>query len=104
MDPRLKGKKLTAAPVAHPKLTAGPAFLVGLAPDDLISAVVQVATPDYVPDSVRVRARFSPLLFTARISGRQLAAVLDDPAVVKIQPGQPVGASANNRAGVRHGT
>ena len=100
MDPRLKGQKLQATAAApHPKLTAGPAFFARLHPDDVISAVVRVARPDYVPHGVLVRTRISPLLFTATLSKSQLDSALDDPAVVTIQPTQPVSAECVRASG-----
>ncbi len=49
-------------------------------------ATIKVAQQGYVPSGVKIRARISPLIFTANIPRQVLAQLEQDPAVVAIEP------------------
>ena len=55
--------------------------------EEPLVATIKVSQQGYVPSSgVEVRARISPLIFTANIPHKVLAQLEQDPAVVAIEP------------------
>jgi hypothetical protein len=49
-------------------------------------ATIKVSQEEYVPSGVEVRARISPLIFTAVIPYEVLEQLQEDPAIVVIEP------------------
>jgi hypothetical protein len=58
--------------------------------DEILTAIVKVATPGYVPESVRLRAAISQTIFTADLSRRRLAELEHDPQVVSVELSMPL--------------
>jgi hypothetical protein len=58
--------------------------------DETLAAIVKVATPGYVPESVRLRAAISQTIFTANLSRRRLAELEHDPQVVSVELSMPL--------------
>ncbi len=54
--------------------------------EEPVVATIKVSQKGYVPSGVEVRARISPLIFTANIPHEVLAQLEQDPAVVVIEP------------------
>jgi hypothetical protein len=61
------------------------AQLTGMADDQEVAAIVKVAEPGYVPEGVTPRATISEAIFTADLTGSQLAALERDPRVVSVE-------------------
>lgn len=72
------------------KLESVPPSVLGeAAEDEMISAIVQVTAPDYVPPQVQVRARIDPTLFTALLPRIALSQLEADPQVRSVSLSRP---------------
>ena len=67
------------------KLQLSGESLKDLRQEDPLVATVKVSQEGYVPSGVEVRARISPLIFTANIPLNVLEQLQQDPAVVAIE-------------------
>jgi hypothetical protein len=92
MDDRLIGKtlRIEGATERLSKLVTTPAFLENLSSTGTVIATVRVSRPHYVPQTMSLRTRISPTIFTATMSKQGLQAAIDDSAVESIQPSQVV--------------
>jgi hypothetical protein len=72
------------------KLESVPPSVLGEeAEDPMVTAIVQVSVPDYVPPEIRVRARIDPVLFTAVFPRRALDGLESDPKVRSVSLSRP---------------
>ena len=70
----------------YSKLRLSGEALRNLDREEPLVATIKVSQKGYVPSGVEVRARISPLIFTANIPYEVLAQLEQDPAVVAIEP------------------
>lgn len=71
------------------KVEAAPPSVLG-APTDPVTAIIRVAEPLYVPHHVQVRARVSPLIFTAQFPADALEEIEADEKVESISLSRPL--------------
>jgi hypothetical protein len=72
------------------KLESAPASVLGEeGGDPMLTAIMQVTVPHYVPPEVQVRARIDPLLFTAEFPRESLSELEGDPRVKSISLARP---------------
>ena len=56
----------------------------------MLSCIVKVRKPNYVPDGFEVRTRIDDTLFTADCTGAELRAAANDPNVESIAPSKRI--------------
>jgi hypothetical protein len=60
--------------------------LKALEQENFLVATIKVDRNGYIPPGIEIRTRISPLIFTANIPREMLKCLLDDPAVISIEP------------------
>jgi len=72
------------------KLESSPASVLGsTSSEPMLTAIVKVSDPQYVPAEIEVRARIDATLFTAELSTAQLSTLETDPKVVSVALSRP---------------
>jgi hypothetical protein len=68
----------------YKKMEFGAAKAAAPAAGEIVSAIVKVKVPNYVPDGFTVRSRVDETMFTADCSGSALRSAQEDPNVESV--------------------
>lgn len=72
------------------KIESSGARPVQSADDDVVTAIIKVNVPNYVPEGIKVRAPIGPYLFTAEFFAKELRRLESDSRVVTISVSRPM--------------